>query len=292
MTAATTLVYQFPRLNRFSTCKLDVSSKFMSKNSISHVTLISPVMMASIGNRAAGRDESVSIEGLEQEALVDGSMDFSSAGLEATLNSLASQPNHFATERSLHLPEELLDWNGTTICKLVNEFLANYGKEPMYSVKVESQLIERSKLSKWLMAAVFGIILLWRHDMEALWATSGGVLNACLSIALKRILNHERPVSTLRSDPGMPSSHAQSIFYTVAFCIISMVKYIGFNGITAVTGVLIFAMGSYFSWLRVLQQLHTLNQVIVGAVLGFCFSIFWFWLWDAIVLNRGGASLL
>lgn len=71
------------------------------------------------------------------------------------------------------------------------------------------------------MAAVFGIILLRRHDMEALWATSGGVLNAGLSTALKGILNHERPVSTLRSDPGMPSSHAQSIFYTVAFCIIS-----------------------------------------------------------------------
>ncbi|KAM3252337.1 lipid phosphate phosphatase epsilon 2, chloroplastic [Capsicum annuum] len=235
MTVATTLVYQpilvtqyqFPRLNRISTCKLDVSSKFMSKKSISRCILIPPVMMASVDNRDAGRDESVSIEGLEQEAFVDGSMDFSSGGLEATLNSL----------------------------------------------------------SKWLMAAVFGIILLWRHDMEALWATSGGVLNACLSTALKGILNHERPVSTLRSDPGMPSSHAQSIFYTVAFCIISMVKYMGFNGITAVTGVLIFAMGSYFSWLRVSQRLHTLNQVIVGAVLGFCFFIFWFCLWDSIVLK-------
>ncbi|KAM3363097.1 hypothetical protein P3S68_017951 [Capsicum galapagoense] len=201
MTAATTLVYQqilvtqcqFPRPNRFSTCKLDVSSKFMSKKSISQCTLIPIVMMDSIDNRAAGRDESVSIEGLEQEALVGGSMDFSSGGLEATLNCL----------------------------------------------------------SKWLVAAVYGIILLWRHDMDALRAISGGVLNAYLSTALKGILNHERPVSTLRSDPGMPSSHAQSIFYSVAFCIISMVKYMGFNGITAVTGVLIFAMGSYFSWLRV-----------------------------------------
>lgn len=121
--------------------------------------------------------------------------------------------------------------------------------------------------------------------MEALWTTSGGVVNACLSTALKGILNHERPVSTLRSDPGMPSSHAQSIFYTVAFCIISMIKYFGINGITAATSALIFAMGSYFSWLRVSQRLHTLNQVAVGAVLGFCFSIFWFWLWDAIVMK-------
>ncbi|KAH0771068.1 hypothetical protein KY290_015049 [Solanum tuberosum] len=128
-------------------------------------------------------------------------------------------------------------------------------------------------------------MFVWRHDIETLWAICGGVVNACLSTVLKGILNHERPVLTLRSDPGMPSSHAQSIFYTVAFCIISTVEYFGCNGITAVTSVFIIAMGSYFSWLRVSQRFHTLNQVAVGAVLGFCFSIFWFWLWDALLIK-------
>ncbi|OIT29902.1 PREDICTED: lipid phosphate phosphatase epsilon 2, chloroplastic isoform X1 [Nicotiana attenuata] len=142
-----------------------------------------------------------------------------------------------------------------------------------------------NKLSKWLVAAVFGIIFLWRHDAEALWAASGSVLNAWLSTVLKRILNQERPVSTLRSDPGMPSSHAQSIIYAATFCIVSIVEYFGLNGITAVISALIFAIGSYFSWLRVSQRLHTTSQVAVGAVLGFSFSVFWFWLWDAIVLK-------
>jgi membrane-associated phospholipid phosphatase len=49
----------------------------------------------------------------------------------------------------------------------------------------------------------------------------GSVLNSMLSMVLKRILNQERPVSTLRSDPGMPSSHSQSIFFTVVFTIVS-----------------------------------------------------------------------
>ncbi|PHU24924.1 hypothetical protein BC332_03256 [Capsicum chinense] len=142
-----------------------------------------------------------------------------------------------------------------------------------------------NSLSKWLVAAVFCIILLWRHDTEAIWAASGSVLNAGLSTVLKRILNQERPVSTIRSDPGMPSSHAQSIFYTLMFCIVSMVEYFGLNGITAVMSALIFAIGSYLSWLRVSQQLHTISQVAVGAALGFSFSVFWFWLWDAIVLK-------
>nr|GMD56487.1 Lipid phosphate phosphatase epsilon 2, chloroplastic [Ipomoea batatas] len=78
-----------------------------------------------------------------------------------------------------------------------------------------------NKLSKWLFAVVFGVILLWRHDAQTLWASIGSVLNSALSHILKRILNQKRPVSTSRSDPGMPSSHAQSIFYIVTFAVVS-----------------------------------------------------------------------
>ncbi|KAL6552250.1 hypothetical protein OROGR_008404 [Orobanche gracilis] len=78
-----------------------------------------------------------------------------------------------------------------------------------------------NSLSKWLVSALFAAVVLWRHDAEALWGSVGAVLNALLSVALKKILNQERPVSTLRSDPGMPSSHAQAIFYTVTFLSLS-----------------------------------------------------------------------
>lgn len=71
------------------------------------------------------------------------------------------------------------------------------------------------------MTALFGLLLLWRHDPEALWAASGSVINAGLSTVLKRILNQERPVANVRSDPGMPSSHAQAISFAVMFAILS-----------------------------------------------------------------------
>ena len=71
------------------------------------------------------------------------------------------------------------------------------------------------------MAALFGAVLLCRHDAEALWAAMGSVFNAGLSTVLKKILNQERPVSHLRRDPGMPSSHAQSIFFNAIFAITS-----------------------------------------------------------------------
>ncbi|KAK8623032.1 hypothetical protein V6N13_117927 [Hibiscus sabdariffa] len=76
----------------------------------------------------------------------------------------------------------------------------------------------------------------------------GLIVNALLSIRLKQVLNQERPVVGLKSDPGMPSSHAQSIFYTVVFTIAS--KWLGVNELSVSISVLALTFGSYFSWLR------------------------------------------
>ncbi|GFY80360.1 phosphatidic acid phosphatase (PAP2) family protein [Actinidia rufa] len=140
-------------------------------------------------------------------------------------------------------------------------------------------------VSKWLVTALFGAILLWRRDAAALWAAMGSVVNAWLSRILKQMLNQERPVSNLRSDPGMPSSHAQSIFFTAIFAVMSMFEWLGASGVTIILSSLTLAFCSYLSWLRVSQLLHTVSQVVVGAVIGSFFSILWFWSWDAIVLK-------
>ncbi|KAJ0962890.1 hypothetical protein J5N97_028012 [Dioscorea zingiberensis] len=146
-------------------------------------------------------------------------------------------------------------------------------------------------MSKWLVASIFGLVILWRHDAEALWAATGSVVNAFLSITLKKILNHQRPVSTLRSDPGMPSSHAQSIFYITVLGILSLFHWMGINLFTITIGAFTLASGTYLAWLRVSQQLHTKGQVLVGAILGSLCAISWFWLWHAFVLNAFISSL-
>ncbi|KAJ6989960.1 hypothetical protein NC653_018462 [Populus alba x Populus x berolinensis] len=148
-----------------------------------------------------------------------------------------------------------------------------------------------NRLSKWLVAAVFGAVILWRHDAEAIWAVLGSVVNSILSVILKRIFNQERPDSTLRSDPGMPSSHGQSIFFTVVFAILSVVEWLGVNGFSLILGALILALGTYLTWLRVSQGLHTISQVAAGAAVGLIFSIFWLWSWDAFVLKAFISSL-
>ncbi|KAM7524136.1 hypothetical protein LguiA_014038 [Lonicera macranthoides] len=157
---------------------------------------------------------------------------------------------------------------------------------------------ELNRLSKWLVVVFLAAAILWRHDAEALWAALGITLNAGLSTMLKQILNQERPLSTSRSDPGMPSSHAQAIFYVAisySYQGASLVLYLqnspqvvellGVNAFTTTMVGFIFALGSYLSWLRVSQQFHTISQVVVGAVVGSIFAILWFWWWNAIVFD-------
>ncbi|XP_022751403.1 lipid phosphate phosphatase epsilon 2, chloroplastic-like [Durio zibethinus] len=47
-----------------------------------------------------------------------------------------------------------------------------------------------NRLSKWLVAALFGGVLIWRHDAEALWMAMGSIANGLLSVTLKRVLNY------------------------------------------------------------------------------------------------------
>ncbi|KAK7252925.1 hypothetical protein RIF29_37226 [Crotalaria pallida] len=155
------------------------------------------------------------------------------------------------------------------------------------SPQLESTL---NRLSKWVVTALFGVFILWRHDAEALWFAAGSILNALLSVLLKRILNQERPTA-LKSDPGMPSSHAQSIFFTVFFVILSSVEWLGLNVFTIFVSGLALASGAFFSYLRVSQQLHTVSQVLVGAAIGSIFSILWYWLWNAFLLNAFISSI-
>ncbi|KAK7367364.1 hypothetical protein VNO80_09376 [Phaseolus coccineus] len=159
------------------------------------------------------------------------------------------------------------------------------GTSPFQSKRLSREVeYTLNRLSKWIVTALFGGFILWRHDAEALWFTAGSILNALLSVLLKHILNQERP-STLKSDPGMPSSHAQSIFFAVFFVILSGVEWLGLNVFTIALSGLVLTFGSFFSYLRVSQQLHTVSQVVVGAIIGSIFSILWYWLWNGFILD-------
>lgn len=96
------------------------------------------------------------------------------------------------------------------------------------------------------MAGCFSFAALWKHDAEIIWILLGAVSNSLLSTVLKKMLNHERPSSALRSDPGMPSSHAQSIFYAATILVLSC-KY--FQELSSVGFTLIISHDSVFQYI-------------------------------------------
>lgn len=148
-----------------------------------------------------------------------------------------------------------------------------------------------NKMTKWIVSGLFGLLILWKHDAEIMWVAMGSVLNSMLSFALKRILNHERPAAGLRSDPGMPSSHAQSIFYIDVTVILLMFHSMGLNPFTATVGGIALFLGSYLAWLRVSQKLHTSSQVLVGALAGTTFAVAWYESWNSLVSEAFNSHL-
>ncbi|KAJ6805370.1 lipid phosphate phosphatase epsilon 2, chloroplastic-like isoform X1 [Iris pallida] len=159
------------------------------------------------------------------------------------------------------------------------------------SLAVEGFETTLNRMSKWLVAALLGLFILWRHDAEALWVAMGSIINSCLSVTLKWTLNHQRPVNASKSDPGMPSSHAQSLFYTGTYLVISLFDWLGVNIFTMTIGAITIIFSSYLSWLRVSQQFHTISQVVVGAALGSACAATWFWMWHPFVQEAFMASV-
>ncbi|CAD6253566.1 unnamed protein product [Miscanthus lutarioriparius] len=149
-----------------------------------------------------------------------------------------------------------------------------------------------NRMSKWLVAGSFAFAVIWKHDVEIMWFLLGAVGNSLLSMVLKKMLNHERPAPASRSDPGMPSSHAQSIFYAATILALSLYYLLGTNYLTMTLGPATLAVATYLSWLRVSRRLHTLNQVTVGAVVGSAFGALWFVLWHSLVQEAFASSLL
>ncbi|PWZ20023.1 Lipid phosphate phosphatase epsilon 2, chloroplastic [Zea mays] len=149
-----------------------------------------------------------------------------------------------------------------------------------------------NRMSKWLVAGSLAFAAIWKRDAEIMWFLLGAVGNSLLSMVLKKMLNHERPAPALRSGPGMPSSHAQSIFYAATILALSLYYWLGTNYLTMILGPATLSVAAYLSWLRVSRRLHTLNQVMAGAVVGSVVGALWFVLWHSLVQEAFASSLL
>jgi acid phosphatase family membrane protein YuiD len=131
------------------------------------------------------------------------------------------------------------------------------------------------KTTSMVVAGTFFAVLAYQRDALMLSFFLGAILNGILSKVLKKIVNQERPVreggprqeeeELSPSDNGMPSSHAMSLGFICTFTAMQL-PY-------STIPLLLYVVISL--WYRVETELHTLDQVLVGLVLGTMDSFLW-----------------
>jgi membrane-associated phospholipid phosphatase len=142
------------------------------------------------------------------------------------------------------------------------------------------------KTTSMVVAGTFFAVLAYQRDALMLSFFLGAIFNGILSKVLKKVVNQERPVrggprqeegqeegqvllldeeDLSPSDNGMPSSHAMSLGFICTFTALQL-PY-------TTIPLLLYVFISL--WYRVETKLHTLDQVLVGLVLGTLDSFLW-----------------
>lgn len=134
------------------------------------------------------------------------------------------------------------------------------------------------KNTKWIVSLTAAAVLLYRRDALAVSAIAGALGNAVLGKTLKRVLKQKRPDGAPLADPGMPSSHAMSLFFLSCYlCAVTVAWTPAWPPVqraAAMAALLSFAASSAV-W-RVASGLHTMPQILVGALLGGANGVLWF----------------
>lgn len=165
--------------------------------------------------------------------------------------------------------------------------------------------------TKWTVSATTALVLLKNSgDASTRFAVVGAVFAAFVTKVLKKATNEARPSGARKRDPGMPSSHAQSLAFlsvSAARAILASSKRGEIVGAgilqpllppaaaAAALAALVLATAMLLATLRVVLGYHTWPQVVAGGVLGCFLALCWAELGARVVVplcvgNSGFAS--
>ncbi|CAM9617864.1 unnamed protein product [Scytosiphon promiscuus] len=149
--------------------------------------------------------------------------------------------------------------------------------------------------TQWVVASAVGFALVTRADVGTLVYVIGSLLNAVFSKVLKKTINQVRPDGARLSDPGMPSSHAMSLFYLGTYLVLGLQNHGALMvdpslprwplGVTETQSLLGLYAVTASLW-RVKAGFHTLPQVCVGAVVGTADAFLWYRFCQAFLLSQ------
>ncbi|KAL5011272.1 hypothetical protein ScPMuIL_009823 [Solemya velum] len=130
----------------------------------------------------------------------------------------------------------------------------------------------------------FCTLIIFRRDLHTISYFGGLMLNEVLNWILKHIIRESRPTAraVLYTEYGMPSSHAQFVWFFATYMLLFLFIriYTNYNWIDDLWKYCV-GFGGYLAavivtYSRVYLGYHTFNQVFCGALLGTIFGGSWF----------------
>ncbi|KAL0076061.1 phosphatidic acid phosphatase type 2/haloperoxidase [Phycomyces blakesleeanus] len=140
----------------------------------------------------------------------------------------------------------------------------------------------------------YASVIVSRRELAGIFMLAGQLLNEGLNAVLKEYLKMHRPHGHLGTGYGMPSSHAQFIWFFAVYGSLYLKKAIHLDN--SVWKVLVsfgmFGLAILVSVSRIYLGYHTSGQVAVGASIGSIFGILWYCLVEHVIRPSGLVELI
>ncbi|CAF1313744.1 unnamed protein product, partial [Didymodactylos carnosus] len=147
-------------------------------------------------------------------------------------------------------------------------------------------------------------LILFRRDLQTIMYSGGFCVSEVINHYLKIIFKQPRPERTrdrmgLYEVHGMPSDHAQTIFYFMTYLAIFIImksqmpgspRVRSFRNRLLIVGQLILA--TIVAYSRVYLHYHTIPQVVAGGIVGTCHGIVWYYFVNFFFLQKYSAQIL
>eukprot|EP01113_Clastostelium_recurvatum_P015303 TRINITY_DN1849_c0_g1_i9.p1 TRINITY_DN1849_c0_g1~~TRINITY_DN1849_c0_g1_i9.p1 ORF type:complete len:229 (+),score=48.38 TRINITY_DN1849_c0_g1_i9:171-857(+) len=132
----------------------------------------------------------------------------------------------------------------------------------------------------------FVTLVLFRRDLRTGSFFGGQLVNEAINYVLKKTLKEARPaiIAGVKTDYGLPSSHAQFMFFFAVFLSLALLKgkiKFEWQALQSIVPVFLLTLAGLVTASRVYLQYHTTKQVLLGCAVGTGLGVAWFWITEA-----------
>jgi dolichyldiphosphatase len=121
-----------------------------------------------------------------------------------------------------------------------------------------------------------GVGLLLRRDIEAAFQLTGLLLSTAVNMVLKRWVAEHRPLGSAKLGHGMPSDHTQCMTFVFVYSTIWLWHRVRLHrGLKGAIVVALAALGMIVAYSRVHLGVHSIRQVVAGAMVGGLLGASW-----------------